>query len=243
MNKFPRITGTFLVVTAGLLLAACEDFTTPRARQFTALAPCTASGTTFETMKFDEWKDEYHKRVSEVVEAHIQSIAQTSQNPLQCTAEDYASVLRPSDKLSALASELPAWKDRTDGLSEADAGSVLLEYLRVYECSLNERRYLLSVSPLLPTERDTPMDIGDLNTEVRKEVAIIEKEVAIARPILERTLTIVGGYDRLRPLMIDIECLKRASLDLRNVLGLAAEASACMPRIWDTHGSLRDLKD
>lgn len=243
MNKFPRTTGTLLAATAALLLAACEDFTTPRARQFTALAPCTASGTTFATMPFEDWKDEYHKRVSDVVEAHISSIEQTSQNPLQCTADDYASVLQPSGQLTALASELPAWKDRTGELSEADAGSVLLEYLRIYECSLNERQYLLSVSPLLPTERNTPMELGDLNAEVGKQVDIIEQEVALARPILERTLTIVGGYDRLRPLMVDIECLKRASLDLRNVLGLAAEASKCMPRIWDTHGSLRDLKD
>ncbi len=65
--------------------------------------------------------------------------------------------------------------------------------------------------------------------------------MATARPTLERTLSIIGGLDRLNLLKLDIECLRRASLDLRNTLGLVAEAASCMPRSWDVRGSLRDM--
>lgn len=196
----------------------------------------------FEEIEFDDWAGEYHADVSGVVDAHIKQMADISESALQCTAEDYASVIPPSGALRSMAEKLPAWKedDRLNRLSESDAGGVLMEFLRVYECSMNERSYYLSNKLL---DEEGSMNLFDLQKKETEQRAIITRELDIARPAMARTLAIVGGFDRLAPLSVDIECLKRSSLDLRNVLGLAAEASACLPKAWDPHGSLRDLAD
>jgi hypothetical protein len=39
---------------------------------------------------------------------------------------------------------------------------------------------------------------------------------------------------------VDFECVRRASLDLRNVLGLLSEALSCAGRALDAKSSLRD---
>ena len=125
-----------------------------------------------------------------------------------------------------------------NALSELDFPVVLQELLRVYECSLLERQAFL---PTLILQEHGGMNHWEFLDQQAEENQAINSDLRIARPALERTLQIVGGYDLLRPLALDIECIKRTSLDLRNVLGLAAEVSTCLPRSWDGHDSLRDL--
>jgi hypothetical protein len=151
-----------------------------------------------------------------------------------------------SEELKKMAKMLPVWKEddkALEDLSEADMAPVMLEFLRVYECSLREREMYLSIYILRDEDGSGSLLFGDYVDRKEEQDQQIHRELIIARATLERILGLMGGYDRLRPLALDIECIKRASLDLRNVLGLAADASSCMPKSWDTHGSLRDLPE
>lgn len=238
------------MLTLTLLLCACGQRQTTDGIGAATFAPCSAEGSLFETIPFDEWPAAYHSRVSAAVEKHIESLSKYRGEALRCTEEDYASIVPPSGDLQAIAVNLPAWEDPDDlaKLSESHLSTVLLEFLRVYECSLLERD--LYDEPIVGDgdwgqgkNEDNVADWGKLALETGRQRDIIGRELATARPVLERTLTLVGSFDRLQPLSIDIECLKRSSLDLRNVLGLTAEASACLPRIEDGRGSLRDIKE
>lgn len=205
----------------------------------------------FATDPFDSWPQMYHSTVASVVDAHIKSLQDTTTLPLECSATDYSSVIKPTAALRNLAQTLPPWKDaeKLQKLSEMDIGPVLLEYVRIYECALSERRNTLDIQILKDFANNSSsssanglsMERDDMNTKDTEERLKIAKEIAVARPALDRTLMIIGGEDRLHPLSIDIECLKRTSLDIRNILGLVSQASACLPRIRDARGSMQDI--
>src|SRR3989339_587759 len=130
------------------------------------------------------------------------------------------------------------------------AGAVVEEHLRAYECALQERLYFLHPDALEELKgrlqnagaESEVIDISDLIAEVSEEDKTITREYATARPTLHRALTIVGGLGRLLPLHGELQCIERASLDIRNALALGAEASACLPRIWNAKDPLRDLQ-
>lgn len=228
------------LIMATLLLVACADDPAQRGSQTSRLPPCSAEGSVFAERPFTQWRALYHTNVSKVVDAHLRDINRVNTLKLQCTADSYSELLPASIELRTVAQMIPQWRQiGIAKLTEADMSSVLLEFLRVYECSMNEREEFLSV--LIPREQNRPLQRDEFNKLKEADVSIMNDERLIARPTLNRTLSLVGGYDRLRPLALDIECIKRASLDLRNVLGLAADASACLPRIWDAKQSLRDL--
>ncbi len=205
------------------------------------LSPCTGKDGPFEEMDLEKWPDTYHGKVSGVIDAHMKKMEDMSTADIQCTAEDYPAMFKASGELQALASTLEPWKKRT--VSELELAPVLLEYLRIYECSLDEKRYFLTTEQQKSSASSagTQLGYGSFISGKTEDEIMIRRELATARPILERTLSIVGGLDRLKPLAMDIECLKRASVDLRNGMGLVAEAAACMPRAIDARGSLRDL--
>lgn len=207
------------------------------------LSPCTLEGSPFEDMDLKKWPETYHATVSGVIDAHLEKLTNLSTADITCTAGDYASMMDASGPLQSLASSLAPWEGKT--VSELEIGPVLREYLRVYECSLEEKRYFLPLGTQSSSSSSagTAIGYGQYIEAEGEEGTLINRELASARPILERTLAIVGGLDRFQPLEMDLECVKRASLDLRNALGLAAEAAACMPRTLDIRGSLRDLKD
>lgn len=227
-----------------MLLAGCGILTSSdTGTDLTALAACTGSGTAFDDTKlpFDKWVSTYHSTVAGVIQAHMDSLENTAKLPLDCTAPDYASMVKPTPELSSLASQLAPWKDnatKLQALSETELAPVLLEYLREYQCALNERKNFIEEKVQQSMSGGTDESILE---ESNRQSGIIDHELALAQPALDRTLQIVGDEDRIRPLSLDIECLKRASLDIRNVLGLAAQASACLPRIVNARGSLRDL--
>jgi hypothetical protein len=184
--------------------------------------------------RIDLWRDRYHGTVSAIVDAHF------TPTRIQCTADVRE---LPSGSLQALAAQLPPWEDHATlvTLSEGDIGAVLLEYLRIYECALQNRALSLAPDIAKDITKDGRWELGKFVTEHPKQEQKIQKELTLARRALHRTLALLGGIDRLRPLSTSLECLQRASLDLRNVLGLAADTTACLPRIWDARGSLRDL--
>lgn len=246
------------IVRAGLLslcafLAGCGLSDADTGENILKLPECSGNGTMFASLPLDAARSTYHATVAGVVNAHLSELADINTLPLQCTANDYRGLLQPSSALSALAAQLPEWgASRAGRLSEADLGPVLLEYLRVYECALHEReRFLI---PTVQDEKETvetdddgkktgTIATSELVDEKDRQQKILTEELLTARPALERTIAFLGIIDRLRPLTAELECLKRASLDLRNVTGLTAEAASCMPKIWDARGSLRDLTE
>lgn len=247
MNSRTLIAGA---LTASLL-AGCAQ-TERETGDILRLPPCTGTAGVFAS-QLDTLPSTYHGIVAGVIDSHMRQLESTTTTPFQCTARTYREMLRPTPALRSLADRLPEWgPSRAATLSEADMASVLLEYLRTYECALLERGQFLKLFVLQErAEREERpdgttvqfMDRGDLTREEARQEALILRELNVSRPALERTLSVIGGFDRMRPLTVEIECLKRASLDLRNGLGLTAEAASCMPKIWDARGSLRDLPE
>lgn len=234
------------LIGLSLLLAGCGSLITSSGigTQQARLAACPSDNTEFENLAFSKWPDQYHTTVAQVVEAHIGNLSGVSTERLQCTTSDATETSPPTDALRELAVTLPPWEnDRAmASLSEADIGSVLFEYLRIYECSLNQRQGFLNVI-LSQKTSEADDSRSTYNDETLKERAIIARELAVARSSLDRTLLIVGSIDRLRPLTVEIECLKRTSLDIRNITGLIGQTAACLPRVRDARGSLHDLPD
>lgn len=242
MNKRPASVGPGLVCL--LLLAGCASAPTWPWAGSEPLSPCAIAGGPFENVGFRQWPEAYHGTVSGVIEAHLEKLRNASTAQITCTAEDYGAMMQANGALQSLASRLEPWKGRQ--ASELEMGPVLLEYLRTYECALEERRYFITGAQYQSSSSSSSgpsIGYGKYVEEDAGDDALIDRELASSRIALERTLSLVGGLDRFQPLTLDIECIRRASLDLRNVLGLAAEAAACMPRALDVRGSLRDLKD
>lgn len=162
--------------------------------------------------------------------------------------------LDSSSALGVIAQSLPPWQDPNDfaRLDRNDVGIVLLEFLRVYECALVDHNYYLVLDVIEerfreeagggPLPRVVPsFDYQELIVEMERRRKIILQEMTVARPALERALQIITSIARLSPLDAEMHCLQRASLDLRNGLGLASDASVCLPKGWDAKDPLRDL--
>jgi hypothetical protein len=213
------------------------------AGQAPVLAACSGSLNLFNPREFLDWEKTYHGRVGAVIKAHLE-------DPKVICTKDEPQV--PTEALKLLARDLPPWQNPAplDSLSEKDMGAVLLEYLRIYECSM--RQYQITMANEIrndafiegsPTflKYGLPFSWYDLSVEMTDRDRKIQTEMTAARAALERTLSLVGGMDRLRPLDTNMECLQRSSLDIRNIMSLAADTTACLPRVWDARGSLRDL--
>lgn len=233
-----------LPVEQAMALSAVED-------KYPILGPCSRDDKAYSTLDFiqkpfDDWPSTYHETVNDVLEEHFKT------PDIECTADNYQSFLKPGPKLKLLASSLPPWKDPEDAakLTQFDVGLVLVEYLRVYECSLME--YSFFQAPEIVRERfrtESPSTVVlnyfymDLVKEMFKRTSIISNELRTARKTLYKMLDIIGSYDRLLPLQVELECLQRTSLDIRNVMSLTAEASSCLPRVWSAKDPLRDLEE
>lgn len=215
----------------------------------TTLAACSGSVLVFPRERrnsLELWRENYHKNTAAIVNA-VSSQSQT----VQCTIAPSQNV---PPVMLAIASQLPPWRDtqRLVTLRTEDVGSVLLEYLRVYECALQERLAELPVRAgleVLERERDlnpvmresiTSVPIIDESDEESRQASIIRQEMRLSRPTLHRSLLFLASTMRLGSLGNEMECLTRASADLRNTLGLTAETTACIPRIWDARGALRN---
>lgn len=214
-------------------------------KQYPVLGPCAWSEDLFsqypdleegEENRVDAWRRIYHTTVNDVVEAHLEH------TEITCTENARET---PSGMLLDLAAKLPPWSDDEDisRLTERDVGAVLLEHLRVYECSLKEHAFFLpsDIDEELLRRGGGKYERSLHTEELSDRQEEIYAELKLSRRALHRTLTVIGGMDRLRPLNASLECLQRSSLDIRNILGLTADTAACLPRTWDARGSLRDL--
>ena len=198
----------------------------------------------------DVWAKKYHSDVEEALEQHLGR----SEQPvtIQCSKESDETFFPAVEKIQEIAETLPPWKGEggTDELSRSDTSTVLLEYLRAYECALAERFLYIPAEVKTEEQRRAAQPDGMKMPQI-PELTIISvgqmrqtlEEIAIARPTLMRALTFTSGLDRLGSLPGEVECLQRASIDIRNALALAADAGACFPRIWEAKDPLRDIYD
>ena len=232
------------------------------------------------------WMDQYHGTVSTIVDESFGGSPEST----VCTAPSYEGLF-PATQLKQLASTLPSWYRLTwqvpppdtdpsdihpdpnlintnaNRLGQLDVGTVLLEYLRMYECALVERSLFL-ITDTLTQEREREERMKELKSEtsgnaleallkvlkrrpmnwtsylhfVIRDRQIILNELITARRSLNRTLTFLSGFNRMKPIDMELKCLQQASLDVRNGLALAADASSCLSRIWNAKDVLRDYK-
>lgn len=209
------------------------------------LAPCSRNDERYAQLGFadlyiEELPDEYHGRVDRVLEEYLEPL------DLTCDAENYAELMKPGEELESLANALPTWASGDVELSRFDTARVLLEYLRVYECALTEfEGFLLFDTALEEFDINGPeyvYHLGGLVKDGFKRIELIRHEQLVARRALHRALTMIGAFERLRPIEAELECMQRVSLDMRNIAALTAETSACLPRAWNAKDTLRDME-
>lgn len=247
------------VIALAAALGACAQQTAPNELSGSPLPACSAEGTPFATTNFAVydpsdstrpptygWHDIYESQVRAVVDEHLRVLLgegnASAAQQVRCDAATYRDMFPAGGALQALASSLPAFRGRTDRLSEMDIGAVLIEWLRVYECAMKEEG--VEWTMYAHVERDfrtygvkdrTPKE------EALQRAAYIENALRSGRALTERVLTLLGGFGRLRPLAAELTCLERMSADIRNNMSLLAETSACLPRALNARGSLRDF--
>jgi hypothetical protein len=194
----------------------------------------------------DMWTEKYHQQVNVIVDEYIAN----SEREIDCLAFSVENLTPPGGQMLELAAKLPPWENaaRRAQLSAVDTAAVLLEFLRTYECALTERYFFL-FGDVTKEMREiyTRKDNDDLlwSEVIREFVEQYRKigfELAVARPAMHRVLTVTSGRGRLSGLDMEAECFYRATMDLRNAMSLAAEASACFPRVQDVKDPLRDYK-
>ncbi len=182
----------------------------------------------------DAWSTQYHDTVRSIVDAVETRDVGTD---VDCTNPQPLTAL---PEVQTLAATLPPWQNGgAENLTPEDTAAVLLEHLRTYECALQKRNLHLSSSVLneLSVNR-APVDNTARFDEETDQRTKMNHELRVARPTLERTLTLLGREWRTRQATADMYCLQAISLDLRNAVALGAEAAACFPRVWDARNPL-----
>lgn len=203
---------------------------------------------------YEQWAPTYHGNVERVFEDYIGktpndhlALRQSRAGVAQCTARgsDPASTV-----ISQIAPTLEPWSEGGGPFRQADTAVILLEYLRIYECSLVERSLFLPAY-IWREESDrrrlspgglaaNPFYFTTLLELWSKQSRDIRRELQIARPTLERVLGFMGTVHMTRSFESDAECIQRASLDIRNALALSADTASCLPKIWNAKDPLRD---
>lgn len=186
----------------------------------------------------ERWAELYHAAAKAAVDAHVARPPASA-----CTS---GTAQRPTRELAVLAARIPPWRGNAAALAdlrESDMGGVLLEHLRLYECALRRAQAFIAtdVAQAVGAIGAGPLNGAVFAVEARRRQDLIRQELFIARATLHRALIGVSGADRLLPVTGGLACVARASLDLRNAFGLAAEASSCLLRPADARGSLRSL--
>lgn len=203
-----------------------------------------------ETDSVDLWRRQYHSTVATIVAERASSASEES--TVKCLQregdEEEEESAGQGSLLMELASKLPPWKEAAalEQLSPSDTWTVLLEYLRLYECALTERYFYLFSDAIreravLAEAEGKEFDWNRVFREYFDQDRKIRMELATARPVLNRVIALHLDSGNLQALKGEIECLKRASQDIRIAAALSAEAAACLPRAQDAKGPLRDL--
>lgn len=261
-HQWPSVLLLFLGIAIGFWVpslytraeeVAVPEFTGRPPTEHPMLTPCSRYEDRYDQLLFahrniKEWPEIYHDQMRRVVDEYLEPTT------FKCDAENYTEFMKPGKELLSLAAALPTWNDPKVPLSRFDISRVLLEYLRIYECSLMEYDTFLYFDTTKEKFDEQEIVEGkpvnffdfffsDLLDEASVRADLVNTERTIARKTLQRVLTLIATAERLRPLEAELECMQRYSLDVRNAMSLTAEASSCLPRIWNAKDILRDIND
>lgn len=227
------------------------------------LSSCSSANNEFFGLSYDEvttdndvvdqWSVKFHDVIDELVTAQLDETERT----VECTAETMSEFLQPTTAMQNVVQEWEPFVSDPDTtkLSRLDVGYVLLELLRQYECALQERQYFLygQLSQELVAEQfnlglfrdndDSYVTAQAVSREAGEQQQKIVRELVISRKAVEQAVRMLNGKERTAIVRAEVECLERASLDIRNATGLAAEANSCLPRIWNAKDTLYDLPE
>jgi hypothetical protein len=164
-------------------------------------------------------------------------------------------------QLSTLAGKLPGWyyPDVSGGLPPAykmrpvyfdSFSSIIGEFLREYECKLTLMQANTIEAVMTGNDTETPCEaepcptiaMGDIAMRARPYHEILGLERHRARVAVERTLHTLRSFEVNYTAARNLLCFERASLDLKNELGLLANTTSCIPKIWDALTSIHDRK-
>lgn len=205
-------------------------------------------------LPYDQWASTYHGTIDRIVEDFIGqpsketlALRPSPSGPAMCSSGGGPEPASPL--LTNIAVRLEPWTKGSMNLRQSDTAPVLLEYLRVYECSLIERSVSLPIEiwreeserrRLLPGGLAFPLFFTQILEISNQQLRDIQRELKTARPTLHRTLEWIGTINMTRSIGRDTECIQRASLDIRNAIALSADTASCLPRIWNAKDPLRD---
>jgi hypothetical protein len=125
---------------------------------------------------------------------------------------------------------------------------VVADFQRLYECKLSEFDASWSTTVVAQgyDRYDSSAQKGKPITQFTETPRIVEfqnslhEEVELTRLALQRSLLTLRSLELGAPINVELNCLEREMLDMRNELSLLADASACFPRIWDAATSLHE---
>ncbi len=175
-----------------------------------------------------QWDTIFRTHVKEVIDADATV-------KISCTEDAKATA---SDALQSLAKQLPAWADVS--IDESDMPQILLDYLEAYGCA--ERARSDNILNEVLQDKSIANTYDKISEEVKSRQDDAQTKLDATRETMKRVLQLLIGRSKLQPLDRSFTCLNRASKDIRNIFGLLAEESACIPeRTWDAKTPLRDL--
>jgi hypothetical protein len=213
---------------------------------------CTSSGTIFD-VRIDEKMDipsevvqKYHRMMSAAFAEHERALATPS--AWTCSANTFERMAPRSQTLSAMASTMPQWKKRLQDVTFVKFPDVVADFQRLYECKLSEFDASWSTTVVAQgyDRYDSSAQKGKPITQFTETPRIVEfqnslhEEVELTRLALQRSLLTLRSLELGAPINVELNCLEREMLDMRNELSLLADASACFPRIWDAATSLHE---
>jgi hypothetical protein len=201
----------------------------------------------------DQWKTNFHDLMNSLTNAQL-----NDELIIDCTALTIGQFLQPTGAMSEILNTWEPFMSDPDSqkLSRLDIGHVQLELLRQYECALLERArfaettigpelvYEMFRSTFAPGSREQfGIKVKELADETNDQREKIVQEIGITRETVEQVVRLLNGKERTTIIKAEAQCLERASLDIRNASGLLAEATSCLPRIWNSRDVLTDLPE
>lgn len=212
---FPLIPLVLLGTALAVTSPSPEDLSW---RDSLSAAACARDRTLFDASSPEALASEYHGTVDAIIEEYL-SLSDSAD--FDCTS----ATLYPTEQqsqLSLLARRMVPWLGSPEAvITREHLAPVLRRYLEAYECWLTEYRYAAYSKGEFPT---------------------ITRELTVARPALERALSILESAVPFDSLDRELQCFLRASLDLKTALGITASASSCTPlRLRHQFDVLRDL--
>ena len=221
---------------------------------------CTSEGTMFfGLVRIDDVVSTFQKEASAVT-AEREKFLRSSSDWTCPLLGDSTEPLMPA--LDTLSKKLPGWHysypvDSGEAITVAihkpatfeTFDSVMGELLFEYECKLSEMQgNEISVifqngditDPTCGDKCPATKDIPELVRRADPFYRRITDERNRARYAIERTIQSLRSFEMQYPITRDLICFARASLDLRSEMSLLADATSCMPKIWDAATSLHD---